>query len=82
MDKMIVNLGRDYYWNGNVEQCIDKGGNEYTATVAIQENYSVILRIDDKGEIIWNQCKCSCTGKPYCKHVMAVFFAVIEGQID
>ena len=78
MNKEIFELGQDCYWNGGVEQYIIKENNKYMATVAIQENYSVKLKMDKQEAIIWEECDCSCLDAPYCKHVVAVFRAVTE----
>ncbi|HWR06670.1 SWIM zinc finger family protein [Sporomusa sp.] len=76
MKRKIIELGQECYWNGNVVQYFAKEDNEYTATVSIQENYSVTLKLDTQGKIVWGECDCSCTDRPYCKHVQAVFCAV------
>lgn len=60
MNKKIFELGKDCYWNGGVGQYIIKENNKYTATVAMQENYVVKLKLDKQGAIIWEECDCSC----------------------
>lgn len=80
MNEKIFELGHDCYWDGSVGECIKKENNKYTATVAIQENYSVKLKLDKRGGIIWDECDCSCLDAPYCKHVIAVFCAVTERE--
>lgn len=80
MDKKTIQLGQDCYWNGNVGQHLVNENNEFVAKVAIQEDYSVKLKLDNKGGIIWGKSNCTCIDGPYCKHVVAVFCAV-KGRV-
>lgn len=76
----IIKLGQDCYWNGSVEELVLEDDDKYAATVAIQENYLVTLKLDKQGTIVWAECDCPCIDGPYCKHVLAVFLAVRDGQ--
>lgn len=80
MNKTIVELGKECYWNGSVERLELQDYGKYEATVAVQESYKVMLQKDKQGAILWASCECSCADAPYCKHVMAVFFSVQSKQ--
>jgi hypothetical protein len=78
VDEVIVGRGRNYYRDGRVEQIEDAGDGLYVATVVGSDDYSVSVQLDDQGAIALADCDCPYTDGPYCKHMVAVFFAMRE----
>lgn len=82
VNNIIVERGLDYFWEGRVEQLAEQGDNLYVATVAGSDDYSVIVQLNEKDVIVKAECDCPYTGGPYCKHLVAFFFALREKKGD
>lgn len=42
------------------------------------EDYEVIVKLDEKGEIIYSECDCPYDFGPICKHEVAAYFKLFE----
>lgn len=82
IDEIIVGRGRNYYRDGRVERLEAAGEDLYAAKVAGSDDYSVSVRLDDQGSIVLAECDCPYTDGPYCKHMVAVFFALRDERAD
>lgn len=78
IDKTILRRGRDYYHGGRVAALHERDSGHYTATVMGTDRYSVEIEVDENGQVRETSCDCPYTGGPYCKHIAAVFFALVD----
>ncbi|GBG56575.1 hypothetical protein SPFL3102_00387 [Sporomusaceae bacterium FL31] len=76
MQNKLIAQGFEYYWNGAVNHFTKTEATIYQAMITIEENYTVTLKLDDGGVILWIHCKCSCSHSPYCKHIAAAYVAL------
>jgi hypothetical protein len=84
IDGVILDRGRDYYQDGCIESIThDRDKNTYTAVVAGSQDYTVTVKLDRR-KILFADCDCPYDWGPFCKHQVAVFYALQEnlGQDD
>ena len=75
---LILELGLDYFNRAKVES-LERTQNGWTAVVAGQNNYKVVLSGDhDVNE--WH-CDCPYDHGPVCKHVAATMFALRKHRL-
>lgn len=74
IDHQILERGRDYYKSGHVTDLEEVEDGAWQAVVAGTEDYDVVIEQDEEGLL----CTCTCPYDwgPYCKHVVAVLFAI------
>ncbi|MFL0197725.1 SWIM zinc finger domain-containing protein [Clostridium sp. WILCCON 0269] len=77
-NKTILDRGYDYYNEGNIIEICNQGDNEYIFQIRGSEDYEVVIKIDDEGEIVYSQCDCSYDLGPVCKHQVAAYFQLFE----
>jgi hypothetical protein len=75
-DKKILARGSDYYENDHVISVEETEDNVFEAEVEGTELYIVEVELDDKANIVDSQCDCPYDMGEYCKHQVAVFFAL------
>lgn len=80
IDPTILKRGLSYYSSGHVIDFVEITHNEYQATVAGSEDYSVSLK--KKGDSIheWN-CTCPYDYGWVCKHVTAAIFHLLKDTL-
>mgnify|MGYP001017603877 CR=1 FL=1 len=78
INKTVLDRGYDYYIDGNIIETNDQGDNEYIFQVQGSENYEVVVKLDDMGEILYSECDCPYDFGPICKHEVAAFFELQE----
>ncbi|NOQ76101.1 MAG: hypothetical protein GQ574_29125 [Crocinitomix sp.] len=80
IDPTILKRGLSYYSSGHVIDFVEITNNEYQATVAGTEDYSVSLK--KKGDSIheWN-CTCPYDYGWVCKHVTAAIFHLLKDTL-
>lgn len=74
--KKILARGFDYYEYDSVRSVEEIDGNQFEAEVEGTELYTVEVELDDNENIIDSQCDCPYDLGEYCKHQVAVFFAL------
>lgn len=74
IDKTILNRGYDYYIEGNIVENYKNVDNEYIFEIEGSDNYEVVVKIDDNGEILYSQCDCPYDFGPICKHEVAAYY--------
>lgn len=74
VDKTILNRGYDYYIEGNIVESYKNKDNEYIFVIEGNEEYEVVVKIDDNGEIIYSHCDCPYDFGPICKHEVASYY--------
>jgi len=76
VDEVIIARGRKYHQEKRVESLEKRPDDLYVAAVAGNDDYSVEVELDEQGVIVRAECNCPYTNGPYCKHMVAVFFAL------
>lgn len=81
VERKIVDRGLDYYKSGDVKKIEKVGENEFSATVFGTEKYGVYVKL--KGETIAeHECDCPYDYGNVCKHKIAVFYAIRQGNFS
>ncbi|MDN5315932.1 MAG: hypothetical protein PWR08_56 [Thermoanaerobacterium sp.] len=78
VDKTILNRGYDYYINDNIVEVYKRRDNEYVFQIQGSDDYEVIVKINNDGEIIYSECDCPYDFGPICKHQVAAYFKLFE----
>lgn len=78
INRTILERGYDYYDEGNIVETYNQGDNEYIFQVQGSEEYEVIVKIDEKREIIYSDCDCPYDFGPICKHQVATYFELYD----
>jgi hypothetical protein len=79
IDEKILERGYDYYEEDCVLSMEETEDNTYAAEVLGGDLYSVEVELDDRENIISSRCDCPYADGRYCKHQVAVFFALRDG---
>ncbi|WP_454054849.1 SWIM zinc finger family protein [Clostridium sp. Marseille-Q7071] len=58
INKTILDRGYVYYSEGNITETYNKGENEYIFQVQGSEDYEVVVKINNNGEILYSDCDC------------------------
>ncbi|BBB91792.1 SWIM zinc finger family protein [Methylomusa anaerophila] len=82
IDRKILARGYDYFENNCVVSIKETDDNIYEAEVAGTELYLVNVELDGEANIIDTQCGCPYDMGEYCKHQVAVFFALRDMKAD
>lgn len=75
-DTKILQRGKNYYNDGAVLSIEKITENEYTAEVEGSEIYEVTVETDNHGNIYDISCDCPYDMGEYCKHEVAVLYAL------
>lgn len=78
INKTILDRGYDYYSEGNIIETYNQGDNEYIFQVQGSDNYEVIVKVDEKGEILYSNCDCPYDWGLICKHQVAAYFELLN----
>lgn len=78
VSKTILDRGYNYYIDGSIVETYNRGDNEYVFQVQGSEDYEVVVKIDNQGEIIYSECDCPYDFRPICKHQVAAYFELFE----
>jgi len=78
VDPVIMGRGKDYYESGYVDEVRRMDDDTWVAEVDGSRVYQVELRTARDSVSYW-KCSCPYDG-PVCKHVVAVCFAILEGE--
>lgn len=78
VNQTVLDRGYSYYIEGNIVEAYNQGNNEYAFEVQGSEDYEVIVKLDNKGEIIYSECDCPYDFGPICKHEVAAYFKLFE----
>ncbi|SFE54379.1 SWIM zinc finger [Thermoanaerobacter thermohydrosulfuricus] len=78
IDEIILHRGYDYYVGGNIIDLYNPGKNEYIFKIQGSDDYEVMIRLDDNGEILYSECNCPYDYGPICKHQVAAFYKLVE----
>ncbi|WP_310199293.1 hypothetical protein [Neobacillus niacini] len=78
INKTIVDRGYSYYIEGNVVEAFEQGDNEYIFQIEGSDEYEVLVKIGDNGDILNSECDCPYDFGPVCKHEVAAYFQLYE----
>lgn len=78
IDKRVLDRGYDYYNDGNIVKVYKQLENEYVFDVVGNEDYEVLVKIDNNGEIVRSNCDCPYSFGPICKHEVAAYCKLVE----
>jgi len=76
-DTVILQRGKTYYQNGHISS-LEQTDTGWTAIVEGNNDYVVTLHLAGNGKIITSHCNCPM--KANCKHLVAVFYALLDKQ--
>jgi uncharacterized Zn finger protein len=80
IDTVILERGYDYYQDNFVLSLETVSENKYCAIVEGTDFYRVLVELDNQGEIIHTSCDCPYVYGEFCKHQVAVFYALRKEQ--
>ena len=75
IETKILEKGIGYHASGSVVS-LEYDGSEWVAEVEGSSNYTVTVSLSESGEITSTYCDCPYNMGEYCKHQVAVFFAL------
>ncbi|MGI9056509.1 MAG: SWIM zinc finger family protein [Pyrinomonadaceae bacterium] len=81
VEQKIVARGLDYYKNGDVRKLEKVSENEFSAVVFGTEKYSVYIKLNGE-TIIEADCDCPYDYGNVCKHKVAVFYQIRNGNFS
>jgi len=76
IDEKILERGKKYFANGFVVDIWSTEPNCYRAVVEGRIPYDVEIHIDANGAVLHHHCDCPYNLGEYCKHEVAVLFAI------
>ncbi len=79
VERKIVERGLNYYRSGDVKKLEKVSENEFSAVVFGSEKYSIYVKINGDA-IIEHECDCPYDWGNVCKHEVAVFYAIRNGN--
>ncbi len=79
VENKIVERGLDYYRGSDVKKLEKVSENEFSAVVFGSEKYSIYVKINGNA-IIEHKCDCPYDWGNVCKHKVAVFYAIRNGN--
>ena len=71
----IVKRGKKYFKNGHILDLVQKSNSKWVAEIAGYDEYDVEVQLSPTEEIVDSFCSCPYDGT-YCKHEVAVFYAL------
>jgi hypothetical protein len=77
IDERILLRGYEYFKNGKLTD-LQNEGIRFWATVHGTDDYRVEASVDEGGEIVDSACDCPYVDGEYCKHEVALFYAIRE----
>lgn len=79
VEAKIIERGLDYYRSGDVRKLEKVSENEFSAVVFGSEKYSLYVKINGDA-IVEHECDCPYDYGDVCKHKVAVFYAIRNGN--
>ena len=78
IDETIQKRGRKYYKDQNVYDEYEENDNEYKFEVFGSQDYTVTVKLNQNGDIVYSNCNCPYDYGPTCKHEVAVYYKLRE----
>ena len=81
IEQKIVERGLSYYKGGDVKRLEKVSENEFSAVVFGTEKYSLFVKLNGE-TIVEHECDCPYSYGDVCKHEVAVFCAIRNGDFS
>ncbi|EDT73552.1 SWIM zinc finger family protein [Clostridium butyricum] len=78
INSTILERGYEYYINNKIAECTYEEDNTYTLKIDGNEEYQVVIKLDDKGDIIYSECNCPYDYGVVCKHEVAAYYKILD----
>ncbi|WP_294392623.1 hypothetical protein [uncultured Clostridium sp.] len=78
INSTILERGYDYYINNKIVEFTCEDDNTYLLEVDGTEEYQVVIKLDDKGKIIYSECNCPYDYGVVCKHEAAAYYKILD----
>ena len=78
IDTTIQKRGYKYYTDENIYDEYEQNNNEYKFEVYGTQDYTVTVKLNENGDIIYSNCDCPYDYGPICKHEVAVYYKLRE----
>ena len=78
IDTTIKKRGYKYYTDENIYEEYEQNNDEYKFEVYGTQDYTVTVKLNENGDIIYSNCDCPYDYGPTCKHEVAVYYKLIE----
>lgn len=78
IEKKILDRGKEYFAIGAIDELWQESNGDYCAVVDGTEPYEVMVSLNNKGMIVEHFCDCPYEWGAFCKHEVAVLFAIQE----
>ncbi|WP_218571227.1 SWIM zinc finger family protein [Paenibacillus oralis] len=72
----ILDKGYDYYLDDRVVDVYHQGDRE--CQVEGNDDYEVVVKLDENGEILRSHCDCPYAYGPICKHEVAAYYVLSD----
>lgn len=82
VDAKILERGKDYYENDQIEDLIETKKGLWHAMVYGSDNYSVEIELGKADVVLDYSCDCPYDYGAVCKHLVAVFYALCDRVIE
>ncbi len=81
-DRKIVQRGEEYYKSKMIEELVLSPDGNFTAQVfgSEDEPYNILVEKNKSGEVLGFSCSCPYDMGDICKHLVAVFIAIKNGE--
>lgn len=77
IEPKILSRGREYYNDGCIMSLeYDEDSDEWIAEISGSEDYTIIIKLSETGDILAASCDCPYDFGMYCKHQAAVFYSL------
>ncbi|MCM3701372.1 SWIM zinc finger domain-containing protein [Paenibacillus macerans] len=74
----ILDKGYDYYLDDRVVDVYHQGDRAYIIQVEGSDDYEVVVKLDENGEILRSHCDCPYAYGPICKHEVAAYYVLSD----
>lgn len=74
----LLERGHDYYAEGRVVDVYEQGEREYVFRIQGSDDYMVVVKLDEQGEILSSSCDCPYDYSSVCKHEVAAYYELSD----
>ena len=78
IDTTIQKRGYKYYTDENIYDEYEQNDDEYKFEVYGTQDYTVTVKLNRNGDIVYSNCDCPYDYGPTCKHEVAVYYKLRE----
>lgn len=80
ISKSILTKGKDYYYQGMIQDICEVDSNLFESIVSGTEDYNVSIELGKSDEIVNHDCDCPHDSH-ICKHIVAVLYQLRENRM-